>query len=138
MEARLVKSLLDSDVLIEVLRGSPAAKSWLTSVAGDVVEMPIIVSMELVAGCRNSIELTQCRRLMSAFAIAWPDQSEQGLALDLLVGHRLRDGIGIPDCLIAAIALHRGMKLYSFNLRHFRALPGLNCVVLYDRNQTGS
>lgn len=133
-----MKSLLDSDVLIEVLRGSPAAKSWLSSVAGDVVEVPGIVCMELVAGCRTAVELTQCRRLMSAFVIAWPDQSEKALALDLLVGHRLRDGIGIPDCLIAAIALHRGMKPCSFNLRHFRTLPGLNCVVPYDRNQPAS
>ena len=133
-----MKSLLDSDVLIEILRGSPEAKSWLGSVANDDFEVPSIVFMELVAGCRNSGELAQCQRFMSAFAIAWPDQSEQGLALDLLVGHRLRDGIGIPDCLIAAIALRRNIKLYSFNLRHFRALPGLNCAAPYERNQVGS
>jgi hypothetical protein len=35
----------------------------------------------------------------------------------LLLSLRLASGIGNPDCLIAAMALSRGARLYTFNCR---------------------
>jgi predicted nucleic acid-binding protein len=70
--------------------------------------------MELVAGARNQADLQQIRRFLSAFSVTWPDASEFAQAYELLATHRLASGISIPDCLIAAMAVARSVRLYTF------------------------
>jgi len=41
--------------------------------------------------------------------------------------------LNIPDCLIAATALSRNARLYTFNLKHFQVVPGLDVVQPYPR-----
>jgi predicted nucleic acid-binding protein len=45
--------LLDTDVLIDCLRGMPAAKLWLASAAGEAFGVPGVVAMELLVGSRD-------------------------------------------------------------------------------------
>lgn len=89
--------------------------------------------MELVIGCRNQADLKQIRTFLGSFSIAWPNASEFAQAYDLLATYRLSSGIGIPDCLIAATALARAPRLYTFNLKHFQAVPGLDAQQPYPR-----
>jgi predicted nucleic acid-binding protein len=46
-------------------------------------------------------------------------------AVTLLHDYSLAHGLGIPDALIAAIALEGGHTLVTSNLRHFRFIAGL-------------
>ncbi len=84
-------------------------------------------------GCRNQADLRQIRKFLGSFIIAWPDASEFAQAYELLATYRLSSGIGIPDCLIAATALARVAKLYTFNLKHFQVVPGLDAQQPYPR-----
>ncbi len=45
--------LLDSDILIDLLRGHPNALAWSRSPRADVVAMSIFSEMEHLAGCRD-------------------------------------------------------------------------------------
>jgi predicted nucleic acid-binding protein len=56
------------------------------------------------------------------------------LAFELLVRHRLASALGIPDCLVAATALARSGTLYTFNLKHFRVIGGLDVQEPYSRS----
>jgi predicted nucleic acid-binding protein len=125
--------LIDTDVLIECLRGSSAAKAWLTSIREEALGIPGMVAMELVMGCRNRSELDQATNLIASFHLVWPDSSEFERSYDLLCSLRLSSGLGIPDCLIAAMALSRGVRLYTFNLKHFGVVPGLDAQRPYPR-----
>lgn len=125
--------LVDTDVLVECLRGSVAAKSWLETFPKEAFAIPGAVAMELVMGCRNQADLRQIRKFLGSFSIAWPDASEFAQAHDLLATYRLSSGIGIADCLIAATALARAAKLYTFNLKHFQVVPGLDAQQPYPR-----
>ena len=58
-------ALVDTDVLIDILRGTPAAQAWLASVPTTSFEIPGIVAMELVIGCRNQVELQRIGRFLS-------------------------------------------------------------------------
>ena len=89
--------------------------------------------MELLIGCRNQTELQQTRKFLTAFHVAWPDAAEFAQAYELLASHRLASGISIPDCLIAAMALARAARLYTFNLKHFQIIPRLNVQQPYLR-----
>jgi predicted nucleic acid-binding protein len=124
---------LDTDILVECLRGSAAAKSWLGAMSSQPFEIPGVVVLELVMGCRDGAELQQVRKFLGAFKVAWPEASEFASAYDLLAAHRLSSGLSIPDCLIAAMALSRGARLYTFNLKHFKAVPRLDAQQPYAR-----
>ena len=97
--------------------------------------------MELLMGCRNRSELDRTRRFLGSFNIHWPNSSEFALGYELLLSLRLSSGLGIPDCLIASmaqefkahLALSRGSRLYTFNLKHFQAVPGLDAQQPYPR-----
>src|SRR5271170_1508471 len=87
--------LIDTDVLVECLRGSTAANNWLRSLSKEPFAIPGIAAMELIVGCRNQAELQQIRKFLGAFAVAWPDAAESAQAYELLTTHRLASGISI-------------------------------------------
>ena len=126
-------SLIDTDVLVECLRGSTAAKAWLSTLQKDSFGIPGVVAMELLMGCRNQSDLQQTQKFLGSFNVTWPDASEFARGYNLLLRLRLSSGIGIPDCLIAAMALTRGARLYTFNMKHFQVVPGLDAQQPYPR-----
>jgi tRNA(fMet)-specific endonuclease VapC len=124
---------LDTDVLVDCLRGIPAAQEWLERRQEERFQIHGVVAMELVVGSQDQKELSRTKALLDRFEVVWPDPSEFALAFDLLVKHRLASAIGIPDCLIAASALSRSCKLYTFNLKHFKTIDGLDVEEPYSR-----
>ncbi len=133
MEPSRVSALLDTDVLIDILRGTPAAQAWLARSAATAFQIPGVVVMELVMGCRNQTELRRVQQFLGAFSVAWTEASEFAQAYDLLATYRLTSGLSIPDCLVAAMALTRSATLYTFNMRHFRVITGLDVQEPYTR-----
>ncbi len=128
-----MSALIDTDVLIDILRGTQAAQAWLARSAATAFQIPGVVAMELVMGCRNQTELRRVQQFLGAFSVAWTEASEFARAYDLLAAYRLTSGLSIPDCLVAAMALTRSTTLYTFNLRHFRVITGLDVQEPYTR-----
>jgi tRNA(fMet)-specific endonuclease VapC len=129
-----VTTFLDTDVLIDCLRGTSSAQEWLARAASETFQVPGIVAMELVVGCQNQADLQRTRKFLSSFDVVWPEAAEFAHAYELLAAHYLASRLSIPDCLIAAMVLSRSARLYTFNLRHFRALPGLDAQAPYPRS----
>ncbi len=125
---------LDTDVLIDFQRGLPAAAAWLRDDATQRVALPGIVAMELVVGCRNKDDLRITQAFLKRFNVVWPDAQDMQYAYELLATYRLAYGVGIPDCLIAAMALHRDMPLLTFNWKHYQMFPDLVVQAPYTRN----
>src|SRR5687767_14859568 len=117
-------NLVDTDVLIEVQRATPAAVAWLQGFQDDLA-LPAAVAWELLIGSRNAIELRLARTFLSTFDVEEIDSADSALARSLIIDHSLASGIGIPDFLIAAQALNRSATVLTFNLRHFGVIPGL-------------
>jgi len=126
--------LLDTDVLIECLRGTASAQAWLQQATTEPFQVPGVAAMELVMGCRDQADLGRIQKFLNTFPIIWPEASEFAQAYDLLIAHRLTSGLSIPDCLIATMALNRGARLYTFNLKHFQVVPGLDVQQPYSRS----
>lgn len=125
--------LLDTDVLVEYLRGSTAARSWFESIPKETFSIHGVAAMELLLGSSNRENLRQIRKFVESCRIIWPEPSEFARAYEILAAHRLTSGIGIPDCLIAATALSRAARLYTFNLKHFQKISGLDAQAPYPR-----
>jgi len=124
---------LDTDVLVDCLRGTAEAKAWLESKPTEPLVVPGIAAMELIMGCQNQTDLKRTQSFLKTFDVVWPEAHEFARAYELLANHRLSSGLAIPDCLVAAMALERSLRLYTFNLKHYGVVAGLEVQEPYAR-----
>lgn len=128
--------LLDSDVLIDLLRQYPPAVEWFETLDEDE-ELAVAgyVVMELIQGCRNKIEQEQVQRALAAYGTVWLSPSECDQALDVFAAYRLSHNAGLLDVLIGQIAVAMGVPLHTFNQKHYSFIPGIQTIQPYAKNQ---
>ena len=125
--------LLDSDVLIDLLRSYDPAVRWVNSISDEELLVPGLAAMELIQGCRNKPEKRRVERALSKFGIIWPTSETCDHALALFSECYLRDGIGIIDALVAQMAVDLGVPLMTFNSKHYACVAALNALQPYSR-----
>ena len=116
--------LLDTSVLIDVLRGSEAAAGWLASL-DDVPSCSELTRAEVLRGVRSP-ERAPTDRLLSALRWVSVDEPVSRLAGEL--GRQYRrshPGLSIADLVIAATAQLLDAGLATANVRHYPMFPGL-------------
>ncbi len=102
--------LLDTDVMVDILRGHEPAKVWLETV--DEIGVAGLVAMELIQGCQNAREQRMLEKDLS---------------------DHLSDNIGLLDALIAETAIGLHAKLATFNVKHYHVIDGLQSLQPYTR-----
>jgi len=123
--SRNVKALLlDTDVLVDYLRGHDAAISYVKAHADRVV-ISVITIAELYAGVRDdaeSRELDEFLRLFPHLPVTTDIARAGGL-------HKRRyarsHGVGLADGLLAATAEAHGAELKTLNVKHYPVFAGL-------------
>ncbi len=125
--------ILDTDVMIDVLRQYPPAVKWLESLGNEEIILPGFVVMELIQGCRNRAEKDQLERQLGAYGMAWPSPEACKVALSNFGRAHLSHGLGILDALIGQIAVELNLPLYTFNQMHYAAIPGLRAMQPYEK-----
>ncbi|HLO14926.1 MAG TPA: PIN domain-containing protein [Anaerolineales bacterium] len=123
--------LLDTDVMVDILRGHELAKAWLQSV--DEIGMPGLVAMELIQGCQNAREQRTLEKELSEYQLYWPSVEDCNRAMKTFSSHYLSDHIGLMDALIAETAIGINAKLATFNVKHYRVINGLQSLQPYIR-----
>jgi predicted nucleic acid-binding protein len=125
--------LLDSDVVIDILRQHPGATAWLASVKGQRLAVPGFVALEVIDGCRDGAELATVSRTLAAWTILWLPEADCAAALRQFTSVHLANAIGPFDILIGFTALRNGVPLFTFNTKHYAVVPGLTTVQPYTR-----
>lgn len=125
--------LLDTDIMIDVLRGYAPALQWIENVSITDIALPGYVAMELIQGCQNQQELRTLRDEMKRFRILWPQPTTCDQALHFFGRFHLAHSTGLLDVLIGMLAVERGVPLHTFNEKHYRPIPGMETVQPYDR-----
>ncbi|MGD0094199.1 MAG: type II toxin-antitoxin system VapC family toxin [Planctomycetota bacterium] len=117
--------LLDTDVLVDYLRGREAAVSFVQAHADRVVVSAVTVA-ELYAGVREdaeSQELDEFLRIFPQLAATSEIAKAGGL-------HKCRyarsHGVGLADALVAATAEAHGAELATLNVKHYPMFKGLS------------
>jgi len=124
--------IVDSCLLIDCLRGNPAAIGFLASLAErEAVTTDLLVAAELLAGARDKREQSAIESFLAAFTIVAPNESDGQAALNLYRQFHLSHGVDWPDCQIAATATRLGVPVYTQNLKHFVPFPGLRVIRAY-------
>lgn len=123
--------LLDTDVMVDVLRGYEPAKEWLE--LAQEIGVPGLVAMELIQGCQNAKEQKLLEKALSEYQLYWPDEDHCNLALARFSSHHLSHNIGLLDALIAETAIGANAELATFNIKHYRVFRGLQSIQPYER-----
>lgn len=116
--------LLDTCIVIDVLRGREAALSFIERLT-DPPALSVITATELIAAIRNVRERRRIERLLEVYSI-----HDIGLEIASLAGDYVRQygpshGVDPIDALIAATAKTGGFELATLNLKHFPMFKGL-------------
>ena len=113
-----LRLLLDTEVLVDYLRGRVEAAAYLESRAEALLISAITVA-ELYAGVREGEESRRLAQFLGAFEIVPLDAeiARQGglYRRDFGPGH----GVGLAAALIAATATLHQARLVTLNARHF-------------------
>lgn len=125
--------LLDTDVMIDILRGYPSAVAWLNALTGQAPALPGFVVLELMEGCRNKMEMKRLLKWITPFHIHWATDSDCNRALLEFSQSRLSHNISIMDVLIAETAIGLNATLCTFNTKHFKAIANLQTVQPYKK-----
>lgn len=112
--------LVDSDVLIDVLRKDALAETLLTTL-GSVgpLGISVVSRMETIRGCLNAEVQQQAEKLLRRFQVIALDSSISRRADELITRFYLGYNLAVADALIAATALEYDLPLLSKNQRDF-------------------
>ena len=125
--------LLDTDIMIDVLRNYPPAVAWLESCGEEVVALPGFVVMELLQGCKNKTEQARLLKGVRMCRVLWPSSERCHEAITVFARHHRSHGIGVLDVLITQVAIELGMALHTFNAKHYAPISSLITVQPYEK-----
>ena len=124
MTAPSVPLLVDTDVLIDYLRGRTEAEDYVDNLSAPLF-LSVITVAELYAGVRDGAERTKLDMFVGAFGIIAVDRD-----IAIMGGLYRRDygkshGTGLADALIAATVTVHNLTLVTLNNKHFPMLTAL-------------
>jgi len=114
--------LVDTDILIDYLRGQAAAVAFLEANI-DSVSISAVTVAELFQGVREGRERTELATMLSAMVVLPLTQEIAEQAGLFRRDYRASLGCGLADCMIAATAAKHRLELATLNARHFQMLP---------------
>ena len=105
--------LLDSNILIDLLRGEAQALAWIEAHAG-AASISVISWIEVLVGC-EPVQLEPVRSWLDGFARFELDQP----VAEMAVVCRQQLGLKVPDAIILATARRHGLILATRNSKDF-------------------
>lgn len=110
--------LIDTDIVIDFLRGERLAVAHLKSVA-DAACFSAVTVAETYAGIRGAREESEVERLFSLFTVlpVTPEMARE--AGRFVQQYRPSHAVEIPDALIAAACVVSGAELHTLNVKHY-------------------
>lgn len=122
--------LIDTDVLIEYLRGREKAVEYLENLEADL-SVSVVSVAELFAGARGDKDERDLKQFLLAFSVLSTTEKVARRGGLYRRNYRPSHGTGLADALVAATAEEHGLSLVTFNRRHFPMVSEV--VIPYDR-----
>ena len=116
--------LLDTDVLVDFLRGHDKAVAFVNTHSARIILSAIVVA-ELYAGVKGNEEHVALKGFVSLFRVV-PVSAEIAEAGGLYKrDYGKSHGVGLADALLAATAEAEDAELKTLNRKHYPMLKGL-------------
>jgi predicted nucleic acid-binding protein len=120
----LEKIVLDTNILIEVLKGNQTIVKRLEQYKFKYYISSITV-MELYYGALNKAELFELKKFIKLFEVIELNEDISSISTELIFEYAKSHNLTIPDSLIASTAISENIKLYTLNLKDFKYIDGL-------------
>ena len=119
--------LLDTDVLVEFLRGHKKAVAFVKTCSARIILSSIVVA-ELYAGVKGDAEKAALEDFVSLFRVI-PVSAEIAKTGGLYKrDYGKSHGVGLADAILAATAEAEGAELKTLNRKHYPMLKGLRAA----------
>lgn len=119
----MVSALLDTSIVVDLLRGYPPALMW------NRTQRDLGVSraawMEILDGVENKPKQHIAVGLLNVYQLVELNTDDLVWASQQLLLYRLSHGIDSFDCMIASVHHRLQIPLYTRNLKHFTPLIGM-------------
>jgi predicted nucleic acid-binding protein len=125
--------LLDTDVMVDVLRGYEPAIAWLTNISDSEIGIPGLVAMELIQGSQNAREQKRLEKALNVYPMFWAEPQDCDRALKSFAAHHLSHKIGLIDALIAETAISVDATLATYNVKHYSVIKELKTTQPYEK-----
>jgi len=119
-----VPFLIDSNVLIDVSRGKPAAIKYVDGLP-ERWALSQVTPMELIVGARDKRELATIDNFLATYPVIPLSDSIGMGAYQLLKTYPKSHGLHVFDSLIAATAMEKALTLVTLNRKHYQMIAGL-------------
>ena len=114
--------LLDTAVLVDLLRAYPPAPDWLSRQAP--LGVSPIVWLEVIEGAEDKRAQVRAIKLLQRFERVEVLTADFDWAIQQALRFKLSHNINMMDCLIASTAHRLNLPIYTSNLKHFQPLLG--------------
>ena len=120
--------------MIDLLRQYPPAAKWFDALDDEEeLLLPGYVVMELIQGCRNTVEQERPQGELATYGTVWLAPADCDEALNVFTEHHLSHNAGLLDVLIGQAAVALELPLHTFNQKHYRFVPRLQSIQPYEK-----
>ncbi len=128
------KVICDTDVMIDYLdplhaRHTSAKQFLEDAIELDFVTISAITKLELMRGMQNKVGLIKLIKNLNRFNILLINPEITSISLRLMESYKLSHNLAIPDCFIAATAIHTGFELFTYNVKDYKFISGLQLYI---------
>lgn len=120
--------LCDTNIFIHAFNGRQSTIDRLQEIGLEQVAISVITVMELYQGMSNKTELARMKRKIRYYDVLEIDSSISRLAASLIENFRLSNNLQIPDAIIGATAVIHQIPFYTYNIKDFDFIPGINLI----------
>ena len=118
----MVACLLDTAVIVDVLRKHTPALDWLKAQPDPGITS--VVWMEIIEGAWDRTAQAEAVKVLKNFELVAIMQEDHDWAVKQLLKYQLSHQIGMADALIAAVSHRLAIPLYTPNLKHYSPMLG--------------
>lgn len=127
----MITAVLDTTVLIHLLRRHPAALEWLAGQSA-LFGVSSITWLEVLTGTPNKRAQAETLELLQQFTLVYLTSDDQQWALEKMETLRFNAGVGMMDCLIASVCARLALPIYTHNRKDFlKLLPEQQVIQPY-------
>lgn len=119
----MVVGLVDTSIIVDLIRGFPDAHRWLSSIQ-DEVGVTYYVWLEIIQGAANKQKQASALQILADFDLIETTPEDVEWAVQSLIKVKLAHNVDALDSLISATSHRLQIPLYTRNLKHFTPLLG--------------
>jgi len=117
---------VDSCVVIDFSKNNSCVTDRLSQIQSPCLNF--IVEMELLQGARNKRDLIAIQQKLESFSLLKLAPEIETLSTKLITTFNLSHGLTIGDAVIAATCLTYDIPLWTYNLKDFKYIPGVELI----------